>query len=609
MSEKQLLVSDDWSRNWNASVAVKMTSVMLWVIVTFSFVLSIIMINSMSNHLKTSYESTADRIAYQIATQVHQMKPAQSADFFNKLLTEYVEFPYVEVFFNHKKHTIGLSDPLLVTMERLIPYAHQTENTHQPEHAIDKNNTIVLYHQSFEDLKKKRIAITFIEIGLVVLAFGFFHAWMIGQMLEKPFEVLENTTKRVSDGDFSVRLDANRHDEFGRLATFFNHMLDGVETDKARLSKNNVELKQYGEKMEFLVQERTAELEMQKTELANSNQELAETLKNLEQSQQQLILSEKMASLGQLIAGIAHEINTPAAAIQAAANEIDVAYLELMEKMIHWVKKLPVDLQEKYLALCQLVLKKDETHSTKLQRETAREIKAILIKHQIENAHFLSKQLSGVGVTVAEIDQVMPVLAIPESDDLIKNLNRLGMTQTHVRDIKVAITRISHMMRALKSYSHLDTGEISTTHLQEDLDNTLVILNNKIKRAITVHKSYDPIPVLHGYPDKLNQIWTNLIHNAIQAMRGAGDIYIRVKQYDDDHIMIEVEDSGIGMPADILTKIFEPHFTTKDKGEGTGLGLAIVKEIVDLHKGQINVTSKPGKTVFSVILPIKLDTK
>ena len=187
---------------------------------------------------------------------------------------------------------------------------------------------------------------------------------------------------------------------------------------------------------------------------------------------------------------------------------------------------------------------------------------------------------------------------------VINSFHNIGMSQIHVRDIRIAISRIIQLVKALKTYSRIDNETESFTCLKDDLENTLIILHNKTKRAITIHKEFEKVPKIKCYPGRLNQVWTNLIHNSIQAMNGSGTITIRLKNIDEHWVSVEVEDSGPGIPDEVLPHIFDPYFTTNAKGEGTGLGLSISKEIINEHSGEIEVDTEPGKTCFKVKIPV-----
>lgn len=201
---------------------------------------------------------------------------------------------------------------------------------------------------------------------------------------------------------------------------------------------------------------------------------------------------------------------------------------------------------------------------------------------------------------------VIDLLKSPLGEEIHTSLFKFGMSQIHVRDIKIAIGRIVNLVKALKLYSHAGQDEIMMTDLRQDFENTLTILHNRLKRGVAIHKEFEDIPQVKCYADQLNQVWTNLINNAIEAMAGVGEIWIRIRNYDQDTVEVQIEDNGPGISPVNLDKIFEAYFTTKPKGEGTGLGLSISKEIIEKHHGTLTVKSRPGQTVFTVRLPITL---
>jgi len=166
--------------------------------------------------------------------------------------------------------------------------------------------------------------------------------------------------------------------------------------------------------------------------------------------------------------------------------------------------------------------------------------------------------------------------------------------------------RISEIVGAVKSYSFLDQAPVQDVDVHQGLDNTLVILRHKLKQGVRVRRDYDAgLPRIEAYGSELNQVWTNIIDNAIDAMQGQGELTIRTYA-DDGHVVVEIADSGPGIPPHIQSRIFEPFFTTKPPGVGTGLGLNIAYNVVQRHMGRITVTSQPGETRFQVRLPIQL---
>jgi signal transduction histidine kinase len=174
-----------------------------------------------------------------------------------------------------------------------------------------------------------------------------------------------------------------------------------------------------------------------------------------------------------------------------------------------------------------------------------------------------------------------------------------------VGEIGLGTSRIVELVKALKTYTYMDQAPVQSVDVREGLDNTLIILHNKLKKGVTVNREYaEDLPVIEAYASELNQVWTNIIDNAIDAMGGVGALTVRTRR-DGPWVVVEIEDDGPGIPKDVQSKIFDPFFTTKGPGEGTGLGLNISRNlIVQRHQGQISVTSQPGRTCFAVRLPI-----
>ena len=199
----------------------------------------------------------------------------------------------------------------------------------------------------------------------------------------------------------------------------------------------------------------------------------------------------------------------------------------------------------------------------------------------------------------------MPLLQDPESDNILDTAYQLVSLQKSTQTIITATERAAKVVFALKTYSRYDTtGEKVLAKIPEGIETILTLYHNQLKQGVEVIRNYqDSFPPILCYPDELNQVWTNLIHNALQAMENKGSLKIDVKQQDGS-IVVSITDSGKGIPPEILPRIFEPFFTTKPAGEGSGLGLDIVKKIIDKHQGKITVDSSPGQTTFTVFLPI-----
>ena len=188
-------------------------------------------------------------------------------------------------------------------------------------------------------------------------------------------------------------------------------------------------------------------------------------------------------------------------------------------------------------------------------------------------------------------------------------LSRVFPVYILTNEIHQGAGRISEIVGALKSYSFLGQAPIQAVDLRMGLDNTLVILRNKMKKGVTVQREYDEtLAPVEAYGSELNQVWTNLLDNAVDAMKGSGTITIRTR-CEDGCAVVEIEDDGPGIPPEVQPRVFEPFYTTKEPGKGTGLGLATTQTIVEKkHRGQIAVRSQPGRTVFTVRLPMQRPT-
>ncbi|TGM08940.1 sensor histidine kinase [Leptospira barantonii] len=344
--------------------------------------------------------------------------------------------------------------------------------------------------------------------------------------------------------------------------------------------------------------------------------ELTETLeekvrirtRELESAQSQLIMSEKMASLGIMVAGIAHEINTPAGVINGAADNLDQNMNYLVQNIFDIVLLARNRKLRKNFELALLHLLRDKKTSELDSREKFR-LKNEL-KEEMKDMNFsasLASELSNFIIENQIGEERKYIYNVLIKDDergylMLKNATHINR---NIKNIRYAIRNVVRIVKALKSYSHLDQSKtLSPANLVEGLETTLVILHNQVKYGIEVIRNFKEIPLVICNPDELNQVWTNLIQNAVQALKGNGKIEISVFPENDKFVIVQIEDNGPGIPTRIQDRIWDPFFTTKDQGEGTGLGLGIVKGIVEKHKGKITLNSNPGKTVFRVELPI-----
>jgi signal transduction histidine kinase len=341
-------------------------------------------------------------------------------------------------------------------------------------------------------------------------------------------------------------------------------------------------------------------------EIEGKNQELATALQQLQATQKQLVDSEKMAALGQLVAGIAHEINTPLGAIRSSAGNISKFLSQTLEQLPTLFQSLSPNEGQDFLALLQRSLQQESTVSTKEARQFKRGLKSQLLAAEIDNADSIADRLATMRI-YDEIDPFLPLLKRPDSWEILAIAYKLSELKRGTMTINTATERASKVVFALKTYARYDqSGEMIVANLTEGIETVLTLYQNQVKKGVEVIRHYAELPPVLCYPDELNQVWTNLIHNALQAMDYQGTLTIDVTTTIDQQAKISITDSGSGIPEEIQLKIFEPFFTTKQPGEGSGLGLDIVKKIIEKHHAQIEVKSIPGQTTFTIYLPINL---
>jgi signal transduction histidine kinase len=338
--------------------------------------------------------------------------------------------------------------------------------------------------------------------------------------------------------------------------------------------------------------------------VAERTQELAQALEELKTTQNELIQKEKMAALGQLIAGVAHEINTPLGAIRSSAGTIAKFLDQTLNHLPTLFQSLSTEDSAIFLALLQRSLQHQSIFSTKEERKFKRALRRELENLDIADADIIAERLVIMGIS-DEIEPLIPLLKRPDSLQILEIAYKLSELKRGSATINTSTERAAKVVFALKTYSRYDqSGEKITVNLVEGIETVLTLYQNQLKQGVKVIRNYAELPPVSCYPDELNQVWINLIHNALQAMDNRGSLTIDVKQ-ENQQAKISITDSGCGIPEEIKGKIFEPFFTTKSAGEGSGLGLDIVNKIIKKHLGFMTVESQPGRTTFSVFIPIQ----
>ena len=319
---------------------------------------------------------------------------------------------------------------------------------------------------------------------------------------------------------------------------------------------------------------------------------------------------EKVNALGNLAAGIAHEMNNPASAIRSISDELTNRLnrnFELTKELLH-CSITPEHLQN----IRSLVEKKDSepslgTRLTTLQKiEREDEIEDWLEDNGIRQRE-TAETFAEYGFSMDELNFIRTDIGEKAFSDVIPWLENLISTKKLIKDLADASDRISHLVTSIKSHVHMDlTNDLQPTDVQKDIENTITLLGFKLReKSIDVKKEFHPdLPHIPAFVGELNQVWTNLIDNAIFALGKNGVINIKTG-VNEKNITVSVTDNGPGIPKDIISRIFDPFFTTKKVGEGTGIGLDTVNRIIKNHNGEIQVNSEPGRTEFIVTLPLE----
>jgi len=329
-------------------------------------------------------------------------------------------------------------------------------------------------------------------------------------------------------------------------------------------------------------------------------------------TQSQLRQSEKMAQLGTMTAGVAHELNNPAAAVKRAADQLDEALTEYLQaqEALDPDQFTPAE-RESYLALLEQARQSgiNPTQIDSLNRSDRQdEVEEWLDGSGINDAWQYAPAVVDMNLGVAELEGISQQFGLDNLARLLDVLCSWFTVNKLIRSVGLGAGRISEIVKALKSYAYLDQAPVQNVDVHQGLEDTILILANKLKSGITLKRDYDPdLPAIQAYGSELNQVWTNLIDNAIDAVGQDGVITLRTRARD-DWVVVEVEDNGEGIPEEIQSRVFDPFFTTKPPGVGTGLGLDISYNIVvQKHKGNIILTSQQGRTVFEVWLPVNFE--
>ncbi|HEX3724341.1 MAG TPA: ATP-binding protein [Nitrolancea sp.] len=337
------------------------------------------------------------------------------------------------------------------------------------------------------------------------------------------------------------------------------------------------------------------------------------TMQNVEAIRLQ---QQKLAALGKLAAGLAHELNNPAAAAGRAAAQLRDLLLSQEERALRLAQQLTADDVDWLLTLKREMMERatsQEPLNPIDQSDREDELLAWLKAHGIERGWDLAPDLVTAGVGTADLEPIVARLPLTSAANAVSWLCTSLSAAALADTVEHSAGRISELVKAIKDYSYMDQAPIQDVDIHDGIENTLKLFVFKFKASkIEIVRQYDRgLPHLTVYGSELNQVWTNLMANAVEAMapQGHGRLTIRTSR-EDDNVIVEISDTGPGIPRDVQSRIWEPFFTTKGVGDGTGLGLDTTRRIVvRQHHGDISVSSQPGETRFRVCLPIKQPKK